>query len=219
MIATRPRLYVPFERTGRVRKAFASRGWYAVSCDLQPTVEPCGPNEYHHVGDARELLGEVWDLMIAFPVCTFTCNSGIHWNARTPGRAEKTEEGVAMFREFHDADIPRKVMENPMGIISTRVRPYDQTIHPYQFGHDASKETCLWLYRVPPLRPTKYVPPRIINGKPRWANQTDSGQNKLSPSPDRGDKRAETYPGIADAMGDQWHDVLNWTDPQLCLFA
>jgi len=99
---------------------------------------------------------------------------------------------------------PRIALENPKGCISSRIRKPDQTIQPYQFGDDASKATCLWLVNLPPLKPTSYVEPRLVNGKPRWANQTDSGQNRLTPSEDRWKERSRTFPGIAEAMADQW---------------
>ena len=95
-------------------------------------------------------------------------------------------------------------IENPIGCISTRIRKADQIIHPHQFGDDASKATCLWLKDLPKLTATGHVPPRIVNGRKRWANQTDSGQNKLPPSADRWKLRSKTYPGIAAAMAMQW---------------
>jgi hypothetical protein len=95
-------------------------------------------------------------------------------------------------------------LENPIGCISTRVRKPDQTIQPHQFGHDASKATCLWLKGLPLLTPTKHIAPRLVDGRKRWGNQTDSGQNKLPPSADRWKIRSETYQGIADAMANQW---------------
>jgi hypothetical protein len=142
--------------------------------------------------------------MIAHPPCTYLCSSGLHWNKRRPGRAEETEKALEFVRRLLDAPMPRIALENPVGCISTRIRPYDQAIQPYQFGHDASKKTCLWLKNLPPLRPTKMVEPRMVNGKPRWGNQTDSGQNKLPPSADRWAIRSETYQGIAQAMAEQW---------------
>ena len=102
------------------------------------------------------------------------------------------------------APVPLIAIENPIGCISTRIRKADQTIQPYQFGHDASKATCLWLKGLPPLEPTQYVEPRIVNGRKRWGNQTDSGQNRLPPSADRWKIRSETYIGIAEAMANQW---------------
>jgi hypothetical protein len=151
-----------------------------------------------------DIIGDNWDLMIAHPPCTYLCSSGLHWNKRRPERAQMTEEALQFVRSLLDAPIPRIALENPIGAISTRIRKPDQTIQPYQYGHDASKSTCLWLKGLPPLRPTKMIEPRIVNGKPRWGNQTDSGQNKLPPSEDRWKLRSETYQGIAEAMAHQW---------------
>jgi hypothetical protein len=103
-----------------------------------------------------------------------------------------------------DAPIRRIAVENPVSMISTWIRKPEQIIQPWMFGHDASKKTCLWLQNLPPLRPTQIVEPRIVNGRKRWGNQTDSGQNRLSPSPDRWKIRSTTYSGIAAAMADQW---------------
>lgn len=114
-------------------------------------------------------------------------------------------------RRLFDCDIPLIGMENPIGCLSTKIREPDQIVQPYQFGHDASKSTCLWLKGLPKLKHTKFINPRIvwIDGKPymRWANQTDSGQNKLTPTKDPEDRRAaraETYDGIGEAMAEQW---------------
>jgi hypothetical protein len=98
-------------------------------------------------------------------------------------------------------------LENPIGCISTRIRKPDQTIQPHQFGHNASKATCLWLKGLPLLTPTKHMTPRLVDGRKRWGNQTDSGQNKLPPSADRWKIRSETYKGIADAMANQWNKL------------
>lgn len=145
-----------------------------------------------------------WDLMVAHPPCTYLCSSGLHWNCRTPGRSELTEQALEFVRLLLDANVKRIALENPRGRIGTAIRKADQTIHPHQFGHDASKATCLWLKNLPPLQPTKLIAPRMVSGKPRWANQTDSGQNRLGPSPTRSADRARTYQGIADAMAEQW---------------
>lgn len=102
----------------------------------------------------------------------------------------------------------RVCVENPAGAISTAIRPASQYVQPWQFGDDASKTTGLWLAGLPLLQPTAYVAPRMVHGRPRWANQTDSGQNKLGPRPGRADARAETYPGIAAAMASQWMPLL-----------
>jgi hypothetical protein len=146
--------------------------------------------------------------MIAHPPCTYLCSSGLHWNNKRPGRAALTLEALDFVRILLAAPVPRIALENQIGCISTKIRPYDQTVQPYQYGHDASKTTCLWLKNLPPLRPTGFVEPRIVNGKRRWANQCDNGgQDKLPPSADRWKIRSLTYQGIADAMADQWGNL------------
>ncbi|MGI9159685.1 MAG: DNA cytosine methyltransferase [Saprospiraceae bacterium] len=194
------RVLVACEYSGAVRDAFLRAGHDAMSCDLLPTDVP-GP---HYQGDVADILADGWDLMIAHPPCTYLCSSGLHWNKRVPGRAALTVEALEFVRLLLSAPIPRIALENPIGCISTRIRRPDQTIQPWQFGHDASKATCLWLQGLPPLVPTAIVEPRMVNGKKRWANQTDSGQNRLPPSADRWKIRSETYQGIADAMAAQW---------------
>lgn len=194
------KILVACEYSGTVRDAFLARGHDAVSCDLLPTDAP-GP---HYQGDVRDILADGWDLMVAHPPCTYLCSSGLHWNTKRPERAQMTEEALQFVSMLLNAPIHRIALENPIGCISTRIRKPDQTIQPYQFGHDASKSTCLWLKNLPPLVPTQHIAPRIVAGKKRWANQTDSGQNKLPPSADRWKIRSETYAGIAAAMAMQW---------------
>jgi len=151
-----------------------------------------------------DIIDHGWDLMIAHPPCTYLCSSGLHWNKRRPERAKQTEEALAFVVQLLEAPIARIALENPIGCISTRIRPPDQIVQPYQFGHDASKATCLWLKGLQPLTPTDQVAPKLVNGRRRWGNQTDSGQNKLPPSADRWKIRSETYKGIAQAMAKQW---------------
>jgi hypothetical protein len=206
---TRPlRVLVACEYSGIVRDAFARLGHFAMSCDLLPTEAP----GRHYQGDVRDVLEDGWDVMVAHPPCTYLCSSGIHWNARTPGRAAQTDEAVAFVRLLLDAPVPKIAIENPIGVLSSRLRKPDQIIQPWQFGHDASKATCLWLKGLPPLRPARLVAPRIVAGKRRWANQTDSGQNRLGPSPDRWKLRAQTYVGIAEAMASQWASPVSFTE-------
>lgn len=194
------RVLVACEYSATVREAFRSAGHYALSCDLLPT-EVDGP---HYQGDVRDIINDGWDLMIAHPPCTYLCSSGLHWNKRVEGRAAKTEGALEFVQFLLNAPIPRIALENPIGCIGTRIRKADQTIQPWQFGHDASKATCLWLKGLPLLQPTDLVAPRIVDGKKRWGNQTDSGQNRLPPSEDRWKIRSETYAGIAEAMANQW---------------
>ena len=194
------RILVACEYSGVVRDAFLARGHNAISCDLLPTETP-GP---HYQGDVRDILYDGWDLMVAHPPCTYLSVSGMHWTARGLRDPQLTEDALAFVRLLMDAPVERIALENPVSVISSRIRKPDQTIHPYMFGHDASKKTCLWLKNLPKLKTTDYVQPRIINGKLRWSNQTDSGQNRLAPSPDRWKDRSRTYEGIAAAMAAQW---------------
>jgi hypothetical protein len=206
------KILIACESSGATRDAFIALGHDAMSCDLLPTVVP-GP---HHQGDVREVLNHAWDMVIAHPTCTYLSSSGLHWNTRPEGiainRAGMTEDAIAFARIFIDgpetAHIPRRAVENPIGCLSSRVRKPDQIIQPHQFGDDASKATCLWLHGLPKLQPTAPVAPRLVegNGKvyKRWANQTDSGQNKLGPSADRWRIRSVTYAGIANAFATQW---------------
>lgn len=174
-----------------------------MSCDLLPTDVP-GP---HYQGDVRDILGDGWDLMIAHPPCTYLSVSGMHWTTRGLRDPQLTEDALAFVRLLMDAPIPRIAVENPISVISSRIRKPDQIVQPWMFGHDASKKTCLWLKNLPLLRQATIVPPRMINGKRRWGNQTDSGQNRLPPSDDRWKIRSETYTGIAQAMAEQWGEA------------
>lgn len=202
------KVLVACESSGVVRRAFTAMGHDAYSCDLLPADD--GETSHHYKGDVRDLINPkylyTWDLMIAHPPCTYLSVSGLHWNKRGRivngrPRAELTEEALEFVKLLLGANIPRIALENPIGCISTRIRKPDQVIQPWQFGHDASKATCLWLKNLRPLIPTKVLP----GGRTaRRANQTASGQNKLPPSPDRWKLRSITYPGIAKAMAEQW---------------
>ena len=193
-------ILVACESSGAVRDALTALGHTAMSCDLLPTETP----GWHYRGDVREVLDDYWDLMIAHPPCTYLSSSGMHWTTRGLRDPKLTEDALDFVRLLLDAPIPKIAIENPVGVISTQIRPADQYVQPYQFGDDASKKTGLWLKGLPILVPTKLIPPRLINGKSRWGNQTDSGQNKLGPSDDRWKERSKTYPGLAAAMALQW---------------
>jgi hypothetical protein len=194
------KVLIACEYSGTVREAFRSMGHNALSCDLLPTEVP-GP---HYEGSVFDIIDDGWDLMIAHPPCTYLCSSGLHWNKRRPGRSEKTQAAAEFVVKLWEANIPRVCIENPVGCLPRFIGPAAQWIQPHQFGHNASKKTGLWLRGLPNLVSTQNVQPRMINGRPRWANQTDSGQNKLSPSDDRWKLRAKTYEGIAAAMAEQW---------------
>jgi len=188
-------------------------GHDAWSCDLLPTT---GDPRWHLQCDVLTVLDRGWDCGIFYPDCTYLTNSAewaygdgpYHQNVKPEtlvgaARRKARVEAVEFVRTLLNANIPRIALENPIGCLSRLIRRPDQIVQPYQFGEDASKATCLWL-NLPRLVPTKYIEPRIVDGKPRWANQTDSGQNKLSPSEDRWAVRSITYPGIAKAMAEQW---------------
>jgi hypothetical protein len=194
------KVLVACEYSGKVRDAFLEAGHEAMSCDLLPT-DVSGP---HYNGDVRDILNEGWDLMIAHPPCDYLCASGMHWTTRGKRDPQLTEDALDFVRLLMQAPIPRIAIENSIGCISTRIKKPDQIIQPWQFGHDASKATCLWLKGLPKMTPTNIVAPRIVNGKKRWGNQTDSGQNRLPPSADRWKIRSETYAGVAKAMAEQW---------------
>jgi len=194
------RVLVACEYSGTVRDAFLRAGHDAMSCDLLPTDVP-GP---HYQGDVRDILGNGWDLMIAHPPCTYLSVSGMHWTTRGLRDPKLTEDALDFVQLLLEAPISRICIENPVSVISSRLRKPDQVVNPWQFGHDASKKTCLWLIGLPPLEPTQIIEPRLIDGKKRWANQTASGQNRLGPSDDRWKLRSTTYKGLAEAMASQW---------------
>ena len=188
---------VACESSGIVRDAFTRLGHRAMSCDLLPSEAP----GEHHQGDVRDILHLGWDILIAHPPCTYLSSSGMHWTVRGLRDPKLTEDALEFVRLLMNASIPRICIENPVGVIGTRIRPADQWIQPYEFGHDASKKTGLWLKNLPPLIPSNILP-KPESG--RWENQTPSGQNKLGPSRDRWKERSKTYPGIAKAMATQW---------------
>lgn len=206
------KVLIACEFSGIVRDAFIAKGHDAVSCDLLPTERP-GPHYQGNVIDVlynNLYLTTDWDMMIAHPPCTHLSSSGAaHFAAkRADGRQQR---GIDFFLSLTKTDIPKVCIENPMGIMSTHYRKPNQVIQPYEYGHDASKGTCLWLKGLSPLIPTEIIPPhhhvpskRTGKSLPRWSNQCPSGADNLSPGPDRGKLRSTTYQGIADAMADQW---------------
>lgn len=181
------KILVACEFSGIVRDAFLAAGHEAVSCDLLPTKRP-GP---HIEGDVTAHLNEDWDLMIAHPPCTHLAVSGArHFAAKqADGRQQAALDFVRLLMA---APIPMIAIENPISIISSRIRKPDQIVHPWMFGHGETKATCLWLQRLPPLTPTD-----IVGGRTPRIHQ-------LPPSPDRWKKRSRTFTGIARAMAAQW---------------
>lgn len=205
------RILLACEESQAVTIELRKLGHEAYSCDLFECSG--GHPEWHYQKDVVELLKEKWDMIIAFPPCTYLTVSGLHWNARNPERAKKTEEAINFFMLFANADCDKIAIENPIGCISSKWRKPDQIINPYNFGSDASKSTCLWLKGLTKLELGEYVEPRVINGKKRWSNQMDNGQNitlnekgkVVGWNTDEIKKlRSKTYPGIAKAMAEQW---------------
>lgn len=196
------KILIVCESSGTVREAFRARGHDAWSCDLLPADD----GSPHHIqADARDVGGD-WDMMGFHPPCTYLSVSGMHWTARGLRDPRLTEDALELVRWCMSHECPW-YLENPVSIISTRIRKPDQTIQPYQFGEDASKRTCLWMNNLPLLIPTKRHPGRMVDGVERWSNQTDGGQNKLAPSADRWKQRSKTYPLVAAAMADQWGKI------------
>jgi hypothetical protein len=191
------RVLIACEYSGTVRDAFIAQGHDAMSCDLLPSDRP-GP---HFQGDIVDILRDDWGLMIAHPPCTHLAVSGAkHFAAKQADGRQAA--ALAFVRMLMGAPIPRVCVENPVSIISTRIRKPDQIIQPWQFGHEATKTTCLWLKGLPPLVPTNIVGKGARHvtksGKslPQWYN--------LPPSADRWKIRSATFQGIADAMAAQW---------------
>lgn len=183
------RVLVACEFSGHVRDAFTRRGHFAVSCDLLRSEANPG---YHYRGDVRDILYDGWDLMIAHPPCTYLAIAGAMW-MRAPGRKAKTLAAIEFVLELMNAPIYRICIENPVGLISKYVRLPDQMIHPWQYGHTERKKTHLWLKHLPLLRPTEYVPHRLHT---RFLDNVSSIN--------RGHIRSITFPGVAEAMADQW---------------
>ena len=180
-------MLVACEYSGRVRDAFLACGHDAMSCDLLPTDVP-GP---HYQGDVFDIVGDNWDMMIAHPPCTDLAVSGArHFAAKiADGRQQRALDFV---RALLEAPIERIALENPISVISSKIRKPDQIVQPWQFGHGETKATCLWLKGLP-----KLIPTNIVEGR-------EARVHRMPPSADRWKKRSETYLGIAKAMADQW---------------
>lgn len=179
------KVLVACEYSGTVREAFRKKGHDAWSCDLLPT-EIVGN---HYQGDVLDILNDGWDLMIAHPPCTHLAVSGARW---FKDKRQEQHEALEFVRTLLAAPIPRIALENPISIISSRIRKPDQIIQPWMFGHGETKATCLWLKGLSRLTPTQ-----IVEGR-------EARVHKMSPSPDRWKERSRTYQGIADAFAEQW---------------
>ena len=182
------RVLIACEFSGIVRDAFAARGHDAWSCDLLPSETP-GQHIQRDVLEVIEDYDGYFDLMIAHPPCTHLAVSGARW---FKDKRKEQDEALEFVRTLLDAPIPRIALENPISIISSRIRKPDQIIQPWQFGHGETKATCLWLKGLPKLTPTD-----IVDGR-------EARVHRMAPGPDRWRDRSRTYPGIAAAMAEQW---------------
>lgn len=217
---------VACEESQRVCTAFRERGHNAFSCDIQ---EPSGGHpEWHILGDALKAIegGQIvtmdgtvhnvgrWDLMIAHPPCTNLCSAGQSWFSRGYKDPAIREESFEFFMKFINADVERIAVENPVGIVSTRYRKYDQAIQPYEYGDPYTKKTCLWLKNLPLLIPTNILqePECGWNNKytskdgrySGFINYDENGKILAWNDPKTAKVRSKTFPGIAKAMAEQW---------------
>lgn len=208
------RVLIGYSTCQETREAFESTGCEAYTCDLLGV-----DSQFHIQQDIwLTLLHQEWDFAVLHPMCTYLTTSAAwaygdgpyHQKVRSEtlvgaARRAAREEALDNFRQLLSLPFPVAIENPARSFINKAIRPPDQVIQPHEFGDDASKATGLWLSAgVPKLVGTKYVEPRMVGHLPRWANQTDSGQNRLSPSADRWLERSKTYPGIAKAMGNQW---------------
>jgi hypothetical protein len=191
------RVLVACEFSGIVREAFRKRGHDAWSCDLLPSEIP----GQHIQGNAIEQLAGDWGLLIAHPPCTFLSYMG-NCRAKEPGRIEKRDAAMRFFMEFVNASIPKIAVENPKGWPWRLYRRPDQIIQPYEFGHDHSKATCLWLKNLPRL----FCKFTWGEYQRRWDGKRFRTFVDLTPTFDvpGGNPRSVTFQGIADAMAEQW---------------
>ena len=193
------KVLIACEYAGIVRDAFAAKGHDAWSCDILPTESPGN----HFQGDVLEHLDKGWDLMIAHPPCTHLAVSGARWFTEGKKPWSLQEDALDFVRKLLDAPIDKIALENPVSVISTKIKKPNQIIQPFEYGHDVTKRTCLWLKNLPNLKPTKIVKPDIVlvNGKKMSRMHYESF--KL-PSKERSKVRSKFYTGIAEAMADQW---------------
>ena len=184
------KVLVACEYSGAVRNAFRAQGFDAWSCDLLPSEDF---SMFHFETDVKNVISEGWDLMIAHPPCTHLAVSGARWFKE---KKEEQEEALEFVRMLLDAPVKHIALENPISIISSRIRKPDQIIQPWQFGHGETKATCLWLKNLP-----KLVPTNIVEGR-------EARVHKMAPGPNRWKERSRTYQGIAEAMAKQWGDYV-----------
>jgi hypothetical protein len=190
------KVLIACEFSGRVRDAFAARGQDSWSCDLLPSETP----GQHIQGDVLRILGDHWDLMIAFPPCQYLSVAGNRANY-DPVRRLHSIKALAFLATLYWSEIPRVAVENPMGLANTMFKKPSQRIEPYQFGDYERKRTFLWLRRLPPLTPTAAIVPPPA---PRHVTQGTGKRWYWTNGGSPGKRRSRTFPGIARAMAEQW---------------
>jgi len=187
------KVLIACEYSGRMRRAFAELGHEVMSADFEPAEDN---SPYHYQGDCFDLINSRhFDLMVAHPPCTYLCVSGMHWTTRGLRDPQLTEDALAFVRRLMDAPIEKIAIENPVSIISTRIRKPDQIVQPWMFGHGETKATCFWLKNLPALIPTE-----IVDGR-------DNRVYRMPPGKLRWKERSRTYEGIARACAEQWGGV------------
>lgn len=200
------RILIACEESDEVRSRFEAYGFDAWSCDLQPNRNP---KAKHYQGNVFDIINDGWDAMIAFPPCTDLAVSGAAYfqKKQKDGTQQKS---IDFFMRIANANIKHIAIENPVGIMSKVWRKPDQIIHPYYFGDEARKKTCLWLKNLPKLihvkecnlfehQSTWVSEGKIVNGYPAWMFNSDKKH------------RSKTFPGIAQAMADQWSVAIACT--------
>lgn len=204
------RFLIGCEESQAITRALRKKGIEAFSCDLKPCSG--GHPEWHYQCDIYEVLYLGWDAIGMHPDCTKLAVSGNSHYASGKPRYNERLKSVMWTEKLWEECIricDHVYFENPIGVLPTltKMGKATQVIQPYNFGENASKATCLWLKGFPKLNNTNYYSPRIVNGRKRWGNQTDSGHNKLSQSEKRKEIRSKTYPGIAKAIAEQWNNI------------
>ena len=192
------KVLVACEYSGIVRDAFTKKGFDATSCDILPTES----EGKHYQGDVLDILDAGWDLMIAHPPCTHLSVSGARWFTEGKKPMHLRDDAIKFVKVLMDAPIKHIAIENPVSVISSYIRKSDQMINPYQFGHMEYKRTCLWLKNLPKLKETNNVKAETDKLPPKEKHRIwwiGSGKGK---------ERSKFYPGIADAMANQWGEYI-----------
>lgn len=197
------KILVACEYSGTTRDAFAAKGWDAWSCDLLPSDTPGN----HYQGSVLDILDWGWDMMVAHPPCTYLSYAA-KWCWDREGRAELRAQAMEFFMQMYNAPVPLVCVENPLGYPCEAFRKYDQIVHPYYFGDDAQKRTCLWLKGLPKLLWSKsdnLFDTKTSLDKPTPIYYDSDGYPRhFTDAAWSAHARSKSFPGIAQAMAEQW---------------